>query len=164
MNDARGLKPGQSFWGAVLEERGWTAAQAARMLRGARIAVTDEQLDAWLRPGGDAYQQSQGRAVLTALLQRVAGQPGYLPRWFSAHEFGAWLNRIHPALLFALDVLREEPPQPGNKVWGHAKAFVTPHIAAQASADTVARQCLENLRRLRAGEPLLNLVDVARGY
>ena len=64
----------------------------------------------------------------------------------------------------ALDVLREEPPQPGNKVWGHPKAFVTPHIAAQASADTVARQCLENLRRLRAGEPLLNLVDVARGY
>jgi glyoxylate/hydroxypyruvate reductase A len=64
----------------------------------------------------------------------------------------------------ALDVLRDEPPQPGNKVWGHPKAFVTPHIAAQASADTVARQCLENLRRLRAGEPLLNLVDVARGY
>ena len=49
-------------------------------------------------------------------------------------------------------------------MWGHPKAFVTPHIAAQASADTVARQCLENLRRLRAGEPLLNLVDVARGY
>ena len=64
----------------------------------------------------------------------------------------------------ALDVLREEPPQPGNKVWAHPKAFVTPHIAAQASADTVARQCLENLRRLGAGEPLLNLVDVARGY
>ena len=63
-----------------------------------------------------------------------------------------------------LDVLRDEPPQPGNRVWGHPKAFVTPHIAAQASADTVARQCLENLRRLRAGEPLLNLVDVARGY
>ena len=32
MNDARGLKPGQSFWGAVLEERGWTAEQAARLL------------------------------------------------------------------------------------------------------------------------------------
>lgn len=64
----------------------------------------------------------------------------------------------------ALDVLREEPPLPGNRAWQHPKAFVTPHIAAQASADTVARQCLENLRRLRAGEPLLNLVDVARGY
>lgn len=107
MNEVRGLKAGQTFWGAVLDERGWTADQAARMLRCARIAVTDEQLGAWLRPGGDAYQQSQGRAVLTVLLQRVAGQPGYMPRFFAPHEFGAWLNRIHPALLFALDVLRD---------------------------------------------------------
>lgn len=107
MNDARGLKPGQSFWGAVLEERGWTAEQAARLLRCARIAVTDEQLEVWLRPGGDAYQQSQGRAVLTALLQRVGGQPGYVPRWFARDEFGAWADMMHPALLFALDVLRD---------------------------------------------------------
>lgn len=107
MNEVRGLKAGQTFWGAVLDERGWTADQAARMLRCARIAVTDEQLGAWLRPGGDAYQQSQGRAVLTVLLQRVAGQPGYMPRFFAPHEFGAWLNRVHPALLFALDVLRD---------------------------------------------------------
>lgn len=107
MNEVRGLKAGQTFWGAVLEERGWTAEHAARLLRCARIAVTDEQLKAWLRPGGDPYQQSQGRAVLTALLQRVAGQPGYVPRWFSAREFGTWVNSIHPALLFALDVLRD---------------------------------------------------------
>ena len=107
MNEVRGLKAGQTFWGAVLDERGWTAEQAARMLRCARIAVTDEQLGAWLRPGGDPYHQSEGRAVLTALLQRVAGQPGYMPRFFAPHEFGAWLNRVHPALLFALDVLRD---------------------------------------------------------
>lgn len=107
MNEFRGLKRGDSFWWAVLAERGWTAEQAARMLRCARIAVTDEQLGAWLRPGGDAYQQSQGRAVLTALLQRVAGVPGYMPRFFAPHEFGAWVNRVHPALLFALDVLRD---------------------------------------------------------
>lgn len=107
MNESRELKRGETFWGAVLDERGWTAEQAARMLRCARIAVTDEQLGAWLRPGGDAYQQSEGRAVLTVLLQRVAGQPGYVPRYFSAGEFGAWVNRVHPALLFALDVLRD---------------------------------------------------------
>lgn len=107
MNEVRGLKPGQTFWGAVLEERGWTAEQAARLLRCARIAVADGQLAAWLRPGGDAYQQSQGRAVLTALLQRVAGQPGYVPRLFAPQEFGAWVNRVHPALLLALDVLRD---------------------------------------------------------
>lgn len=107
MNEVRGLKAGQTFWGAVLAERGWTAEQAARLLRCARIAVTDGQLEAWLRPGGDAYQQSQGRAVLTALLQLVAGQPGYVPRYFAAREFGVWVNRVHPALLFALDVLRD---------------------------------------------------------
>lgn len=107
MNEVRGLKAGQTFWGAVLEERGWTAEQAARMLRCARIALTDEQLGAWLVPGGDAYQQSQGCVVLMVLLQRVAGQPGYMPRFFAPHEFGAWLNRVHPALLFALDVLRD---------------------------------------------------------
>lgn len=107
MNDARRLKPGQSFWGAVLEERGWTVEQAARMLRCARIAVTDEQLAAWCRPGGDAYQQSEGRAVLTALLQRVAGVSGYVPRFFRLDEFGVWADRMHPALLLALDVLRD---------------------------------------------------------
>ena len=107
MNCARGLKPAQSFWGAVLEERGWTEEQAARMLRCARIAVTDDQLRTWLRPRGDAYEEAQGRAVLTALLQRAAGLPGYVPRHFSNAEFGPWAGRIHPALLYGLDVLRE---------------------------------------------------------
>lgn len=107
MIESRGLKRGETFWGAVLVERGWTMKQAARMLRCARIAVTDEQLRAWLRPGGDDYEQAQGRAILTALMQRVAGLPGYVPRHFSDREFGAWAGRIHPALLYALDVLRE---------------------------------------------------------
>lgn len=107
MIESRGLKRGETFWGAVLVERGWTMQQAARMLRCARIAVTDEQLKAWLRPGGDDYEQAQGRAILTALMQRAAGLPGYVPHHFSDREFGAWAGRIHPALLYALDVLRE---------------------------------------------------------
>lgn len=107
MNDARGLKPGQSFWGAVLAERGWTAEQAALMLRCAGIAVTDEQLAAWLRPGGDAYEQAQGRAALLRLLELVDGKTSNAPRWFARSEFGEWADMMHPALLFALDVLRD---------------------------------------------------------
>ena len=107
MNEPRGLKRGETFWSAVLAERGWSLEQAARMLRCARVAVTEDQLRAWLRPGGDAYEQAQGRAVLTALLQRAAGLPGYVPRYFSNAEFGPWAGRIHPALLYGLDVLRE---------------------------------------------------------
>ena len=108
MNDARGLKPGQSFWGAVLEERGWTAEQAARMLRVARIGVTDDQLAAWLRAGGDAHEQAQGRAILAELLKRVDGKASHAPMWFARDEFGEWAYMMHPALLFALDVLRDE--------------------------------------------------------
>jgi len=64
----------------------------------------------------------------------------------------------------ALDVLREEPPQPGHALWHHAKVFGTPHIAAQASPETIARQCLDNLHRVRTGQPVLNRVDPAQGY
>ncbi|MBS0507680.1 MAG: glyoxylate/hydroxypyruvate reductase A [Proteobacteria bacterium] len=64
----------------------------------------------------------------------------------------------------ALDVLREEPPAVGHALWCHPKVFGTPHIAAQASADTIARQCLDNLRRLRTGQAVRNAVDLSLGY
>ena len=107
MNEFRGLKRGQSFWSAVLDERGWLADHAARMLRVARIGVTDDQLAAWLRAGGDAHEQAQGRAILGELLKRVDGKASNPPRWFARSEFGEWADMMHPALLFALDVLRD---------------------------------------------------------
>ena len=107
MNEFRGLKRGQSFWSAVLDERGWLAEHAARMLHVAGIGVTDDQLAAWLRAGGDAHEQAQGRAILGELLKRVDGEASNPPRWFARSEFGEWADMMHPALLFALDVLRD---------------------------------------------------------
>jgi hypothetical protein len=37
-------------------------------------------------------------------------------------------------------------------------------VAASPRSEEVARQILDNLRRVRAGEALLNVVDRARGY
>ena len=108
MNEFRGLKRGQSFWSAVLDERGWLGEHAARMLRVARIGVTDDQLAAWLRAGGDAHEQAQGRAILAELLKRVDGKASHAPRWFARDEFGEWADMMHPGLLFALDVLRDK--------------------------------------------------------
>lgn len=108
MNEFRGLKCGDSFWRAVLAERGWTVGQAERMLRCARIGVTVDQLLTWVRPDGDAHQQAQGRAILVQLLKRADGRVSHVPKHFAPHEFGPWANMIHPALLFALDVLREK--------------------------------------------------------
>ena len=107
MNKARELKRGETFWRAVLDERGWLAGQALRLLRVARIGVTDDQLAAWLRAGGDAHEQADGRAALAELLKRVDGKVSHAPRWFARGEFGEWADMMHPALLFGLDVLRE---------------------------------------------------------
>ena len=64
----------------------------------------------------------------------------------------------------ALDVFEREPPDPSNWVWRHPKVVATPHIAAQASFDTVAAQCLDALRRVRDGQLPLHAVDRSAGY
>lgn len=64
----------------------------------------------------------------------------------------------------ALDVFETEPLPPTSPLWRHPKILCTPHIAAMPRPDVAARQFLENLRRARAGAPLVNVVDRNRGY
>ncbi len=64
----------------------------------------------------------------------------------------------------ALDVFEREPPKPEHWVWSHRQVLVTPHVAAQASVDTVAQQCLEALQRARDGLPQPRAVDRRAGY
>jgi phosphoglycerate dehydrogenase-like enzyme len=64
----------------------------------------------------------------------------------------------------AIDVFATEPLPPTSAFWRHDKILVTPHIAAQPSAGPVVEQFLENLQRLRMGQPLLNEVDRTLGY
>jgi glyoxylate/hydroxypyruvate reductase A len=63
-----------------------------------------------------------------------------------------------------LDVFREEPLPPGNPLWAHPKVLVTPHVASYSVPATAADGVAANIRRIRAGEPLLHQVDRARGY
>lgn len=63
-----------------------------------------------------------------------------------------------------LDVFRQEPLPPEHPFWTHPKVRITPHNAGLTNPETAAAQIVENLRRLRAGERLLNVVDPARGY
>ena len=64
----------------------------------------------------------------------------------------------------ALDVFETEPLPATSPLWRHPKILCTPHIAAAPRAEVAARQFLDNLRRARAGEPLVNVVDRFRGY
>lgn len=62
-----------------------------------------------------------------------------------------------------LDVMSVEPLPSDNPLWLHPKIQLTPHISGYHLGDAIA-DIAENYRRLRSGEPLLNLVDLEQGY
>jgi glyoxylate/hydroxypyruvate reductase A len=63
-----------------------------------------------------------------------------------------------------LDVFRTEPLPRDHPYWAHPRVTVTPHVASATRPATAAQVIVENIRRAEAGEPLLHLVDRARGY
>jgi glyoxylate/hydroxypyruvate reductase len=63
-----------------------------------------------------------------------------------------------------LDVTDPEPLPESHPLWSHPKVMITPHIASVTRADTAAQSVVENIRRHRAGETLIGLVDRTLGY
>jgi phosphoglycerate dehydrogenase-like enzyme len=65
-----------------------------------------------------------------------------------------------------LDVVDPEPLPPGHPLWKSPRILFTPHISARSDLPGEARWIvtLENLRRYVAGEKMLNVVDLARGF
>ena len=63
-----------------------------------------------------------------------------------------------------LDVFAVEPLPAGHPFWAHDRITVVPHIAALTQPRTAVPAIAENIRRDRAGLPLLHEVDRARGY
>lgn len=65
-----------------------------------------------------------------------------------------------------LDVFEQEPLPSHSELWGMDNVTITPHVAGsfpQYMERAVDLFC-DNLRRYLAGEPLLNVVDLRRGY
>src|SRR4029077_8905612 len=63
----------------------------------------------------------------------------------------------------ALDVFNAEPLPPGHPYWTHPKVRVTPHIAGATNPRTASPGIIENIKRLRAGQPLIHTVDPQTG-
>ncbi len=63
-----------------------------------------------------------------------------------------------------LDVFNTEPLPADHPYWRHQRVVVLPHVAAETDPHTAVEQVVENLRRLKAGEPLRHLVNRAAGY
>ncbi|MGE3967692.1 MAG: 2-hydroxyacid dehydrogenase [Dongiaceae bacterium] len=63
-----------------------------------------------------------------------------------------------------LDVFHTEPLATDHPFWSHPRVTLTPHVASMTQPETAAPVILENMRRHKAGKPLLNEVDRKRGY
>jgi len=66
-----------------------------------------------------------------------------------------------------LDTFSVEPLPAGSPLWTNPRVLITPHAAgvhAPARDPRVLDQIVDNVRRFAAGEPLLNQVDLERGY
>lgn len=65
-----------------------------------------------------------------------------------------------------LDVTDPEPLPEGHPLWSAPRVIITPHTAARGDRgrERLFMLVRENLRRYVAGEPLLSVVDIERGY
>jgi len=65
-----------------------------------------------------------------------------------------------------LDVTDPEPLPEGHPLWSMPRVIITPHSGGRSDKgrDRLFLLVQENLRRYAAGEPMLSVVDIERGY
>jgi glyoxylate/hydroxypyruvate reductase len=80
-----------------------------------------------------------------------------------AEDLIAVLDSGHLAHAY-LDVFEHEPLTHDHPLWTHPAITITPHTAALTEPRTAVPKIVENIDRLRRGEPPHNLVDFDAGY
>ena len=152
------------------QRSGWS--RSSKVIRGVACHHGPERLDTFLAdldilvcllPLTDETMAILGRSLFKAL-----------PRGAGLVHVGRGGHLVEADLLAALDdgqlsgavidVLREEPPRVDHPFWGHPRILLTPHVASMTQPATAVPVLLDNIRRYERGEPLLNVVDRARGY
>lgn len=139
-------------------------------------------VEGWHRAAGDLFELLARSDIVVVALPLTPETTGLLDaRAFAAMRRGAYLinvargGHVVQADLIAavasgqlagaaLDVQQREPLPADDPLWTTPGITVTPHIAAQSSFATVARQFVDGLACLDAGRPLPNAVDRHRGY
>lgn len=108
--------------------------------------IFDAAFFAKMKPSAYFINVARGRSVVTAALVEALNS-----------------KKIAGA---GLDVTDPEPLPPDHPLWKAANVIITPHVANDSDLGYEAQLQVvrENLRRYRAGEPMLSVVDVSKGY
>lgn len=135
--------------------------------------------------GSDEVEPALGEAdfVLDALPSTPETESFFNARRFAAMRDGAYFinigrgNSVDDQAIATslasgklagavLDVFRTEPLPVDSPLWDVPNLVVSPHISGLSPRymDRAAELFAENIRRFLADEPLLNVVDPARGY
>ena len=141
------------------EVRGWSRSTGESL--DASLASSDIVVCALpLTPETDGILNARSLALMPtgAYLINIARgahvvEPDLIDAVRSGHLAGA-----------ALDVQRNEPMAGDDPLWDVPGITITPHIAAQSSAQTIATQFVAGLRCLERGELPPQTVDRQRGY
>ena len=64
----------------------------------------------------------------------------------------------------ALDALWPEPLPSESPLWLHPKVTVMPHVARRPTVAQLVTEIAANIRSIEAGGPLLQEIDIAKGY
>jgi len=162
---------------------------AGRTLQGLGFDVAGWSRSAKVVPGFATYSGAEGldallsrSEILVCLLPMTPETEGILdarlfarlPRGASLVNAGRGRHLVEADLLAALDsgrlsaavldVFRDEPLPPGHPFWRHPRIVVTPHVAAETNPATAAPIIAAAIADFEAGQPVANLVEVARGY
>lgn len=106
--------------------------------------ILNAQTFGWMKRGAHVINAARGRQIVDADLIAAID---------SGHLSGATLDVQHP-----------EPMPQDHPFWFHPRVMTFAHVAALTVPRTCVPQIAENYRRMKAGQPLENVVDLERGY
>lgn len=143
---------------AGLVRRVYSPADLAQALREADVVINTLPLTAATRGlfGSTAFEAMKPGTVFVNVSRGACVDTDQLVAALDSGKVSA----------AALDVTDPEPLPASHRLWKMRNVLITPHVAGWGTA-TRRREWLimrENLRRYCAGEPLLSVVDVSRGY
>jgi phosphoglycerate dehydrogenase-like enzyme len=132
-------------------ELGKLAAQAdvivnTAPLTRATTGMFDARFFSVVKPTAIFINVARGASVVTSALTRALDE----------HRLGG----------AGLDVVEPEPLPPDDPLWRAPRVIVSPHISGRSDLPGVERWIVarENLRRYAAGDRMLSVVSLARGY